>query len=256
MLSPGLVSITFRKLSPREIVALVRRAGLRAIEWGGDIHVPHGELGRARETRELTADAGLTVAAYGSYYRVGHSEDDGLAFEAVLETALELGAPLIRVWAGTVGSANIAAGERDHLFAELRRIAALAARARVQIAPEFHGGTFNDTNASCRELLAAVPDANVLSYWQPLLGMDEASARAGLTTIGPRLAHLHVYHWITVQDRRPLAEGAALWRERLALVNALPGEHAALLEFVRDDSPEQFLHDAATLLDCLRVLPV
>ena len=35
MLIPGLVSITFRPLSPREIVDLVAEAGLKAIEWGG-----------------------------------------------------------------------------------------------------------------------------------------------------------------------------------------------------------------------------
>lgn len=255
MLTPGLVSVSFRKLTPHEIVALVRRAGLLAIEWGGDLHVPHGDLGRAREARELTADAGLVVAAYGSYYRVGRSEADGLAFETVLETALELGAPLIRVWAGTAGSASTDATERERLFAELRRITALAGRVHVHVAPEFHGGTFNDTNAACLDLLNAVPDPHLLSYWQPLLGTDDATARAGLTTIGPRLAHVHVYQWATVDDRRPLAEGATAWPERLALANALPGDRAAMLEFVRDDSPDQFVRDAATLLDWLRALP-
>src|SRR6185312_13188931 len=100
MISPGLVSITFRALTPAEVIALARQAGLRGIEWGGDIHVPHGNGARAREVKEMTAEAGLTVAAYGSYYRAGQADSSGLTFDAVLETALELGAPLIRVWAG------------------------------------------------------------------------------------------------------------------------------------------------------------
>ena len=40
MLIPGLVSVTFRKLSRTEIAGLMVNAGLSAIEWGGDVHVP------------------------------------------------------------------------------------------------------------------------------------------------------------------------------------------------------------------------
>ena len=66
MITTGLLSVTFRKLTPPEIVGLVRQAGLAGIEWGGDIHVPHGNLDRAREVRQMTLDAGITIAAYGS----------------------------------------------------------------------------------------------------------------------------------------------------------------------------------------------
>ena len=45
----GLVSITFRRLNPLEIVSLVAENGLTAIEWGGDIHVPPGKLKLARD---------------------------------------------------------------------------------------------------------------------------------------------------------------------------------------------------------------
>ena len=71
MLCGGLVSITFRRLSPREIVKLVKKSGLEGIEWGGDVHVPHGDLSVAREVATMTQEEGLVVAAYGSYYRVG-----------------------------------------------------------------------------------------------------------------------------------------------------------------------------------------
>lgn len=53
----------------------------------------------------LFEGAGLRVVAYGSYYHVGCQGQEGIPnFEDVLETALELGAPLIRVWAGNTGS--------------------------------------------------------------------------------------------------------------------------------------------------------
>ena len=65
----GLVSITFRQLSAEKIVGLVSAAGLQGIEWGGDIHVPHGDVKRAEEVKRMTLDSGLEVSAYGSYYK-------------------------------------------------------------------------------------------------------------------------------------------------------------------------------------------
>lgn len=44
----GLVSISFRNRTAEEIIEAVKNAGLNAIEWGGDVHVPHGNVSRAR----------------------------------------------------------------------------------------------------------------------------------------------------------------------------------------------------------------
>lgn len=253
MLHSGLVSVTFRKLSPGEIVALVRKAGLRGIEWGGDIHVPHGDVARAREVGELTTEAGLAVAAYGSYYKAGHSEAAGLRFDAVLESAVELGAPTIRVWAGAAGSAATDENTRWRVITDLRRIAELAAKVGVRVAAEFHGGTLTDTNASTNQLLVEVDHPNFYSYWQPLMDRDDAEAAAGLTAILPRLAHLHVYQWRLVEqkyERLALAVGAARWADFLRLADtapALPGGRYAMLEFVENDAPESFLRDAPVL---------
>jgi len=52
-LRPGLVSVSFRALSPSEIIPMVVSGGLQGIEWGGDIHVPHGSIGRAGRTTSV-----------------------------------------------------------------------------------------------------------------------------------------------------------------------------------------------------------
>ena len=72
---PGLVSVTFRCLSPAEICALCERAGLKAVEWGGDVHVPP-EGKNAAEVRRMSADYGLDICSYGSYFRVGNAIDE------------------------------------------------------------------------------------------------------------------------------------------------------------------------------------
>lgn len=229
MIVPGLVSITFRKLTPREIVDLVGQAKLDAIEWGGDIHVPHGAIVCANEVSRMTREAGLVVAAYGSYYRVGTGQE----FEPVLATGRELGAPTIRVWAGNADTPWAAVVE------DSRRIADMADRAGIRIAYEYHGGTHTETTASTLRLLREVNHPNIFTLWQPRPGAE-------LAPLLPWLNHLHVFQWKdgNFNDRRPLVEGAAEWRGYLR--EAVPARFA-LLEYVAGDDPENFLRDAGTL---------
>jgi sugar phosphate isomerase/epimerase len=164
-----------------------------------------------------------------------------------------LGAPIVRVWAGRKGSADADAAYRDRVVEDSRRIADLAEDAGLLVAYEFHGNTLTDTNESAIELLQQVAHTSVVSYWQPMQtaslppGEGEAYRLAGLRSILPWLAHVHVFHWAGGRGRRPLAEGKALWRERVQLVRRTGRDHYALIEFVRNDEPEAFLDDAAAL---------
>ncbi len=250
MIRPGLVSISFRALEPAAIIDLCVRGGLAAVEWGGDVHVPHGDVAVARRVGEATRAAGLAVAAYGSYYRAGETEDNP-DFAAVLASAQALGAPLIRVWAGKRGSAQADGEYRARVVADLRRIAGLAGPAGVAVACEFHGGTLTDTNESALALYHEVDHPNLLAYWQPPVGLSPESCCQGLAALLPRLSNLHVFHWVVGEDgkrrREPLELGAACWERYLGLAGQARGDRYALLEFVRDDSPEQLLADAAAL---------
>jgi len=248
-LIPGLVSITFRKLSPQEVIDLVAQAGLRDIEWGGDIHVPHGDVAKADEVRRQTLEAGLAVAAYGSYYRVGASEDKGLSFASVLDSAAALGAPTIRVWVGEKGSAETTAPERSAIVADALRIADLAQSRGVAVSLEYHGGTLTDTRESARQLMEELSHPNLDFLWQPSNGEAADSCVARLKDVLPRVGHVHVFHWAgpTGTEWRPLAEGEDRWPGYLDIIRSAGKPMPCLLEFVRDHSPEQFLQDAATL---------
>jgi len=248
MIYPGLVSVTFRKLTPVEVIGLVRKAGLVGIEWGGDLHVPHGDLARAHEVGALTRDAGLKVAAYGSYYRAGFSEENGLSFSSVLDSAVALGAPTIRVWPGMKGTHDTDGDGRLEVVADLKRIAEMAAKVGVSITLEFHGGTLTDTNISAAQLLDEVDHSNLHMGWQPHNGEETPDCLAGLRSVLPKLGNLHVFHWWpTSGQRHPLADGEARWAEFLRKVRTLPGDRYALLEFVPGDTQEAFLRDAETL---------
>lgn len=246
MIHSGLVSITFRQLAPHEIVALVQRAGLQGIEWGGDVHAPHGDVPRAQAVRQMTVDAGLEVAAYGSYYRVGHTETG--PFDAVLESAVALGAPMIRVWAGKQGSDSADEAYWAQVVEDSRCIAEQAAEEDIRIVYEYHANTLTDTNASARQLLERVDHDNVKTYWQPPRYSKRDDNLTGLELILPWMWGVHTFHWHgQTGERQPLAVGEGDWLAYLQKAAAVPRDFYALIEFVVDDEPDSFLRDAEAL---------
>jgi 3-dehydroshikimate dehydratase len=246
MINPGLVSITFRKLSPRDIIGLCMQGGVQGIEWGGDVHVPHGDVKTARRVRKMTEDAGLTVCSYGSYYKFDNPD---LTFEAVLETGLELGAPVIRIWAGTKGSAEAEEDYRKRIADESYQAAELASGENIILAYEFHRNTLTDTAESARNLLEKeAPHTALGTYWQPPTDESFQERQDGLKKVLLKLLWLHVFTWRQgTNERLPLSEGEKEWKRYFDIVRKGEGYHWALLEFVQDDSPEAFLRDAGTL---------
>jgi 3-dehydroshikimate dehydratase len=248
MLLSGLVSITFRALSPEEIIRLTVQAGLQVIEWGGDIHVPAGDTRRAREVGGWTRDAGLLVSAYGSYYRLGDTTEKAVPFDRVLASAAALGAPTIRVWVGTKGSAACSDEERQRVIDDALRVADLAARSGITISLEYHADTLTDTRESVRALLTELAHPNIEFLWQPSNGESVQACVDRLHEVLPRVRNVHVFHWWpTARERLPLSEGEARWRTYVDIVRETGRTTDLLLEFVANDSPAQLLEDAATL---------
>ena len=254
MARPGLVSVTFRQLQPEQIVTIAKNAGLKVIEWGGDLHVPAGDPARAAEVAVLTKDAGLETICYGSYYRVGHEGEAGaIPFDQVLATAVALGAPSIRVWAGNQGSERAGDEYFRRVCDDAKRIADLAGESGVRIAFEFHDGTLNDTAEAAAKLLSALPHPAIDTLWQPLVSLGQEQHDRSLRVVLPRLAHVHVFHWLPGApiDRRPLAEGSEVWLEWLEEMRAAGRSPDCLLEFVRGDAPSGLQSDAAVLAGLL-----
>ena len=93
---PGLVSVTFKTKSADDIVELCRNAGLETIEWSEGWHIPEDDPVEAERIGILTRDSGLSVAEYGSYYKLGK----GMDFRKRIVNARALGTDTIRIWAG------------------------------------------------------------------------------------------------------------------------------------------------------------
>ena len=203
MYKTGLCSVTFRSLSVEEVIGLVSIAGLDGIEWGGDVHVSVGNLAKASTVAKLTEQHNLEVISYGSYYRVGESKNNDASFEQVLETAVHLKAPAIRVWAGGLGSEEADRTYRNHVVADARKIATLAKQKNITINFEYHGGTLTDTKESAALLMKEIDHSNVNIYWQPAVGLSVDDRLSSIDEVNAWLSHVHVFHW-NVTDRLSL----------------------------------------------------
>lgn len=246
MIKSGVVSVTFRKKSPRELIDISARAGLQAIEWGSDVHVPQGNIKLAREVKDMTVSAGLDVASYGSYYYVGMDQD----FAPYLETALELGAPNIRIWAGKCPSKTTDTSFRNKVAEDTHNICEQAAKVGITISAEYHANTLTDNLDSAIRFLDSANSSNIYSYWQqPLFVADEDQypEMKVLFDTG-KLSNVHVFAaYRGTFNKRPLAEDTAEWREFLSLLKTDDKLRYALLEFVKDESDEIFIQDSAVL---------
>lgn len=248
MIKPGLVSITFRHLSTGAILDLTEQAGLEAIEWGGDIHVPHGDTDTAIQVSEASRSRGIVCPTYGSYYRVGESSSPEKDFGQVLSSAIALGASTIRVWAGIRSSLETDPDTRKHIVHESRLICRMAAENGINISYEYHGNTLTDHVGSALELLDAVSMHNLQTYWQPDAAMPVTENREVLKKLRHKISHIHVFYWVN-GIRFPLFSGKEAW---ISYFRVLGDQNRyAFLEFVRDNDPHRFLEDAKVLKDIL-----
>lgn len=243
----GLTSVTFRKKTIDEIVDLAHKAQLDGIEWGGDIHVPAGDMKAAQHAANATAAAGLSVLSYGSYFHGDEGED----FAPVLESAKALGAPMIRIWAGRFPYEECSPEEFSRCVKAFQSAADMAGKEGITIGFEYHRGTLTQTRAGAAALLDAISRENISCYWQPNPDISLEEQLLEIDTLLPHLSTVHVFCWTGNNVRHPLSEGLPLWKQYVEHLDRNAAPRAMILEFVEEDSPEAFLRDAATLRQLL-----
>lgn len=241
----GLCSVTFRGLRPPEIIDHAAAAGIRHLEWGADVHVTPGDTAGAEQVARRCADLGIAPSSYGTYLTAGKLErgvEKAGTVEANLDSAEALGASNMRVWAVGEGAAD-----------ELGQICDAAVARGIGVSVEYHPGTATETADGTLDLLAAVGEDGLFSYWQPDPVLKPKDQLRDLNAVAHRLSHLHVFSWKPDRTRLALDTGADLWQAAFALLakRRLPdppgGMRVAFLEFVRDDDPARLVDDAAVL---------
>ena len=72
----------------------------------------------------------------------------------------------------------------------------------------------------------------------------------GLENLLGRLSNLHAFSWDATDDgllRLPLADKEEDWQSYFTIADKAAGDRYALIEFVLNNEPEQFLQDAVAL---------
>jgi len=126
----------------------------------------------------------LVVAAYGSYLPRRADEATGLPFTSVLDSAIELGAPTIRVGRDDgvrSGDSEMRAPTSQQTWAEFPRSRGSANFGVARIPHR----TLTDTADSTTRLLDEVGSSNLFTYWQPPLDPRHGWMRAGFEARPP-----------------------------------------------------------------------
>ena len=241
----GLVSISFRKCSPEEIVRAVKNAGLTCIEWGSDVHAPVGNIERLREIAALQAEYGVTCSSYGTYFRLGVTPLADLP--AYIAAAKILGTNVLRLWGGTKQGADMTPEELAAFTDTCKQAAAMAEEAGVILCLECHMLSVTETPDYAVALMEDVSSPAFRMYWQPFQWLDSEGSLAVAKAYAPYAEHIHVFNWHPPKmapAKSPLAEAVEDWR---AYLSVLPAPRALLLEFMPDDRIETLPAEAEAL---------
>lgn len=242
----GLTSVTFRDKSVSEIIALAKEAGLSEIEWGADLHVKAGDVEGAKLVKRRCDEAAIRLPSYGSYYKGTAIAD----FIPILQSALILKTPLIRIWAGRIPPETITESEFSTLVEHLQDACDRALEEGITLALEYHRKSMTQSRQGALRLLKAVNRINLKTYWQPNPEVSFEEHLEEIKALAPYLVSFHVFNWDQDNTRYGLSENQGLkrWRAYLAQARLLGLTPNALLEFVKDDSSDAFRQDAQSLI--------
>ncbi len=241
MLHIGLVSVSFRTYSPKEILAKCATIGIDAIEWGSDVHAPAQEAETLKEIAALDREYGVHCCSYGTYFRAGvHTPAE---IRPYIHAAKLLGTRILRIWCGDKGSLDYTATEEAALFSDCRALAEIAEEEDVILCTEFHNNTYTDTAESVKRLAEALRSPHFKTYWQPNQFRSVEENLQSASKVAHMTEQLHVFQW-KGNDKLPLADGIDEWKNYFA---HFTGEHYALLEFMPDGKLETLPREYQTL---------
>lgn len=230
MHNTGVVSVSFRPLSPEEILQGMVKAGLKCIEWGSDVHAPCTDEARLNELVELMKKYDITCPSYGSYFRLGITPIEELP--AYLKAAKKLGTNTVRIWAGRAPVEEQTPAFRQEVIQLARQAAKMAEEEGVILCTECHRGFITEKAEYALELMEGVNSPCFRTYWQPNPYTSIEENVAYIRMLKPYIENLHVFHWPN-GEKASLHAGIESWK---TYMKEFAGEEKTLLlEFMYDD---------------------
>jgi sugar phosphate isomerase/epimerase len=270
MIRVGISSVCYRNAKAETIIASTRAAGLGGIEWSADTHAPHGDVQRAETLMMATLRAGLTISAYGSFFRLGMNIDQAASFDGVLQSARRLQAPVIRIWASTdparrnslrkkitppgiVGKeASPQAVAAGKLVDQARALADIVGKYGITLCLEPHVSSLVPDYTSLESLVIGTAHPFFKACWTPLNTLETDSVHASVDRMSPLTSLVHFRAGRLLWE----CESVDLESPCLAMLDVLVEKERgsnldrwALIEYLEDDSPQTLEKHARCMLD-------
>lgn len=225
----GLVSVSFRNYTPRDILQVMKETKLSCIEWGSDIHAPCNETEKLMEISTLQKEYGIKCCSYGTYFRLGQTPVEEL--NNYISAAKILGTNVLRLWCGTKSGKYYTTTERRNLINECRTASEIAERQNVILCMECHMDTYTENLSDAISLMKEINSENFRMYWQPFQSKSQDENLAYAEAIAQYTVNIHVFQWKN-EKRFSLNEGIKEWQSYLSKFSV---PRTLLLEFMPDD---------------------
>jgi len=237
----GVVSVSFRQLSPKAILEATKKAGLSCIEWGSDVHAPCHDTTRLHEIAALQKQYGIECSSYGTYFRFVESPLAELS--DYVAAAKILGTDTLRLWCGHRSGEQYSDEEKEELILQCKQAARLAEKEGVKLCMECHKNTYTQRLKDALSLMHAVDSPSFRMYWQPFQWQSAAQNLSYARAIAPFVEHIHVFHWKGDQ-KLPLKDATDEWQ---AYLHEFSVPRTLLLEFMPNGSADELADEASAL---------
>lgn len=237
----GLVSISFRQHSPKEILDAVKAAGLSCVEWGSDVHAPFHDIEQLRKIAEMQKEYGIFCSSYGTYFRLGETPIDELSDH--ITAAKILGTDILRLWCGRKSGNDMTSEERNTLLDVCCSAARIAEASGVTLCLECHKKTFTENPDDAVRLMQSVNSPSFRMYWQPFQWQTSEQNNENAKKIAPFAEHIHVFNW-RGSEKLPLTDAVGDWKE---YIKAFSTPRTLLLEFMPNGTIEELVQEAESL---------
>ena len=240
----GLCSVSFRNLSPIEIIDICKSANLNFIEWGSDVHAPYNDMEKLENIARLQKENSITCSSYGTYFRLGVTPLGEL--EKYIIASKILGTNILRIWCYDKCGNDMTDKEKQDLLCVSIKASEIAKQNGVILCLECHKNSFTENLNDALWLIKSVNSPNFKSYFQPFQWKTEIDNLNYAKAISPYVENIHVFNWKQTDTFNKYSLSLAVGEWVKYLKNFTPPK-TLLLEFMPNDKIEDLIVETNAL---------
>ena len=238
-----MTSLTLGNESIVNVIRIAKEAGINGIEWGvSDTHMRLRDEKRAEEIKNVSVKYGIEIFSLGSYCYMESKEE----CDNTLETAVLLGAPIIRIWAGKKSPCECDTDYKSRIVSNAIYMSEQASKHNIVLGFEYHPNTLTETCDDALSLIKSINKENVGLYWQPQHNLlTEENFRDRNRVLPYCVGHIHIQNYAPEYGYEKLSLIEDNLNRYFGDINK--DDYRVMIEFVKDGSTENLFDDVSSL---------